>query len=218
MQAPDLPGHGQSADWDGRCDYHDQATDIAADFLAPGTHLIGHSLGATVALRLALNHESALRSLTLIEPVLFAGVRARNPDLYAAHQASNAPFAAAMETEDWDHAARIFTAQWGAGRPWDSLKPQQRANLTARIRIVGETSRALNEDSIGLLTPGRLESLKMPVLLIRGARSEPVIKGIHDALAARIPVVRQACISGAGHMVPLTHPDAVAAEILTFLP
>lgn len=52
--APDGLGHGNAPDWDGQGDYHAAATDRARAFLTEPMDLIGHSFGATVALRLAI--------------------------------------------------------------------------------------------------------------------------------------------------------------------
>jgi pimeloyl-ACP methyl ester carboxylesterase len=75
MTAFDLPGHGQSADWDGHGDYGRRTAEVAATFYTEPLHLIGHSFGAVTALRLALAAPEGVRSLTLIEPVLFAAAR-----------------------------------------------------------------------------------------------------------------------------------------------
>ena len=72
MRAFDLPGHGRSPDWDGVVEYQHLSTQIAASFVIEPVDLIGHSFGATVALRLAVEQPQKLRSLTLIEPVFFA--------------------------------------------------------------------------------------------------------------------------------------------------
>ena len=83
--------------------------------------------------------------------------------------------------------------------------------------IIQNTQPALVQDKAGLLRTGALEGLQLPVLMIRGAQSMPVIGLIHAALGARIPQVRDVVIAGAGHMVPLTHADAVASEIRALL-
>ncbi len=210
--APDMPGHGLSSDWDNRADYHDQMTAIASTFLAPGMHVIGHSFGATVALRLALENPG-MRSLTLIEPVLFAAAKTRAKATFDAHRKMSRPFANALAVGDRDTAARLFSALWGDGRGWEDLTQRQKESLIKRIPIVAETNKTLNDDTVGLLEDGRLESLDMPVLLIRGEKSQPIVQDIHDALAERIPDVRQVVIEGAGHMVPITHPAEVAREI-----
>ena len=72
MVAFDLPGHGQSGDWcpsDG--EIQGLATDMAAGLLTEPADIIGHSFGATVALRLALERPELVRSLTLIETRVF---------------------------------------------------------------------------------------------------------------------------------------------------
>ena len=48
----DLPGHGQSGDWDFNGDLQDRVTEVAESFIDGPIHLIGHSFGATIALRL----------------------------------------------------------------------------------------------------------------------------------------------------------------------
>lgn len=76
---------------------------------------------------------------------------------------------------------------------------------------------ALKDDSGGLLACLRLESVGVPVLLIEGADSPAVIGAIHTELARRLPQVTRLSVPGAGHMVPITHPQTVAAAIAAHL-
>ena len=76
----DLPSHGRSSDWDGTGDLHDVATDMGRALLTEPMDLIGHSFGATVAMRLAMEHPEMVRSVTMIEPVYFAPAIADHPD------------------------------------------------------------------------------------------------------------------------------------------
>jgi pyruvate dehydrogenase E2 component (dihydrolipoamide acetyltransferase) len=69
--AIDLPGHGGSSKDVGDGSLKTLADTIAAALDAMGVaeaHLIGHSLGAAVAARLAIDHTGLARSLTLIAP------------------------------------------------------------------------------------------------------------------------------------------------------
>ena len=75
------------------------------------------------------------------------------------------------------------------------------------------TESAVTEDSGGLLLPWRLEALGLPVLLVEGALSPPVIGAVHDELARRLPQVGRVVVPGAGHMLPITHPFAVAGAM-----
>lgn len=119
-----------------------------------------------------------------------------------------------MQAGDRDGAARAFTGLWGDGRPYDSLPEAPRAAITQRIHLIAAGAPLLHDDRSGLLAPGRLERLALPVLLIEGGDSPPVIGAIHDALAARLPQVDRVVVPGAGHMLPVTHPRETAAAIL----
>ncbi|SLN51790.1 Dihydrolipoyllysine-residue acetyltransferase component of acetoin cleaving system [Roseivivax jejudonensis] len=210
--APDMPGHGRSAPWDGKRDLHDLVTDIAASFLDRPAHLVGHSFGATVALRLAQTRPEAVRSLTLIEPVLFAAARDVAPDRFAANRAAYGPLDAAASRGDWQEAARLFTARWGEG-DWDDLPEAARERLAGQMPLTLSVGDVLNDDAKGLLAPGVPEAIAVPVRLIRGAESDPIMAAVHEGLAARLPGARASVIPGAGHMVPITHAEAVA-EVL----
>ena len=205
MTAMDLPGHGRSPPWDRARDFHEQATAMARAALpeAPeGVHLIGHSFGATVALRLALEGAPA-RSLTLIEPVLFAAAREAGDPAHDAHARGFAPIEEAFRAGDHERAARLFSRIWGDGRSWDALAPAQRRYLTERIHLIFAGTPALEDDAAGLLAPGRLEGLRVPALLVEGGRSPAVAGATQAALAARLPRAWCAVIEGAGHMAPI---------------
>lgn len=212
--APDLPGHGRSGPMDTARDIHDQCFDMLAALIAqteaPEIEVIGHSFGATLALRLALAGLPISR-MTLIEPVLF---KAAAPHAFAAYNDAAAPQYAAMSDGHWDVAARAFIADWGEGAPWHHIPSPQRAYMIERMPFVAATSNAVREDSAGLLTEGGLETLACPTLLVEGSASPPIISSIHDTLAGRIPDARRVIIAGAGHMIPVTHPKALSAEVI----
>ncbi|PQO22595.1 alpha/beta hydrolase [Rhodobacteraceae bacterium WD3A24] len=216
MTAFDLPMHGRGPDWDGRSDLHDLATAMARETAAAEgapVELIGHSFGATVALRLALESPALVRSLTMVEPVLFAAARSFAPEVHAAYMEAVEPVEAAWLEGDRAEAARRFIGMWGAGAPWAELPEAQRAYMVDRIGFIPATAHSLADDAHGLLAPGRLEGLTRPVLIVRGAASPPIMEAVTAALAARLPDARMVEVPGAGHMLPLTHPDAVARAI-----
>lgn len=213
MIAPDMPGHGRSGAWDHRCDLHDQVTAIARDCLGDGGHVIGHSFGATVALRLAIEAPDLVRSVTLIEPVLFAAAGESDAAVLANYLETSSGLGAAMAQQDWEAAAADFVATWGDGRPWDSLLERERRLFASQMPFIRETEAILLKDTAGLLRPGRPEGITAPTLLIRGQHTEPVIGAVHVTLARRIPGAIDRVVDGAGHMVPITHPAAVAALI-----
>ena len=215
--APDLRGHGTEPLWDGTGDYHSDCTrDVLALATGKGVvDLIGHSLGATIALRVALERPELVRSVTLIEPVLFCAARASNPAAYAQHQLEFAPVAAAFRAGDMMAAAAAFHAIWSGG-DFATLPEKLRKALAARMPVIPATAPVLYEDAGGMLGYMRLESLGIPVLLIEGARSPAVMAVIQTELARRLPQVQRVVIDVAGHMSPMTHAAAVSAAITAF--
>jgi pimeloyl-ACP methyl ester carboxylesterase len=213
LTAMDLPGHGDSGDWDGVEDLHGLATEMARGLLGPRQDLIGHSFGATVALRLAVEAPERVRTLTLIEPVFFAAALQDDRDGAEAALACTAPYTAALAAQDFDRAARLFHGVWGEDTPWAEIPEATRRYITERMPLIQSQAPMLVEDNAGLLAPKRLERAAMPCLILEGDRTAPVMGLIHYALEKRLPQARRHTIKGAGHMAPLTHPGAVAREI-----
>ncbi len=210
IAAFDMPGHGQSGPWTGN-DYHGDVTRIAASFIDRPLDLIGHSFGASVALRLAVAAPEAVRSLTLIEPVLF--VAAAGTPEFAAQTDDNERFRDLIAAGEAEAAARAFVAQWGAGQRWETLDPRVRASFAAQMPLVLAGGEASFTDAARILREGGLEAIEAPVMLIRGADSPAIMATICEAIAARLPDVGLAVVPDAGHMLPVTHAAQVAELI-----
>ena len=220
ITAPDQPGHGRAADWDGVGDLHDQTTEASiamAERLGQGQaiDLMGHSFGGTVALRIAMLRPDLVRSLTLIEPVIFAA--ARSHPAFAAFRTRHMQVDRLIRVGQREAALRLFHADWGAGEALEAMPDKTRRYMQHRIPLIGAQHAVLMEDAANLLRPGGLEAVRVPVLLIEGATSPAIIDAVQRALAARLPQVRCLSVAGAGHMVPITHPDLIAAEVQAHL-
>ncbi|MDO5657482.1 MAG: alpha/beta hydrolase [Paracoccus sp. (in: a-proteobacteria)] len=209
LTAPDLPGHGRSAPWDEASgfDYHSHATRLVAPLITRPVDLIGHSLGATIALRIAVGAPHAIRSLTLIEPVLFAAAGGESADPAFAQ---TAPL---LEAGDWPAAAEAFRKVWSPDLPQSRASGLGAERLAAQAQLLPATKAALYDDSARILRAGGLEGIDAPVMLIAGADTAAPIHDIHAALASRLMDVARATIPGAGHMAPITHPAEVAGLI-----
>lgn len=216
--APDQPGHGHQPDWDGQSDLHAQATAEAAalaEQLGGPVDVAGHSFGATVALRLALGRPDLVRRLILVEPVLFAAA-VGSPALtdFVARNDQLPRLIAAGRAEE---ATAAFYADWGGGGRFAGLPAALRAYMAARIAMIPAQNGVLVEDSVGLLAAGRLEGLRAPVLLVEGTDSPSVVAAIQTELARRLPVVVRKEISGARHMLPVTHAAQLAPLVAAHL-
>lgn len=209
LRSFDMPGHGRSEAWQPHPDapdYHTAVTRLAAALIDRPLDLIGHSFGATVALRIAVAAPDAVRSLTLIEPVLFAAAPSADQDRLDASLATLLD-----EGRDAEAAAR-FLSVWN-GQELESLPAPIRAQMLRQIRLVAETAPALRDDTGRILREGGLEAIDAPVLIIAGKQSPPVVHAIAEALATRLPDVGRATVPAAGHMLPMTHPTQVAELI-----
>jgi lipase len=220
LTAIDQPGHGRAADWDGQGDLHGLYTDWAvqmAEHLGAGQpiDIFGHSYGATVALRLAMQRPDLVRSLVLVEPSLFAA--AKGTAVHAEFTEVHRPLHALLAAGDCKAAAELFHGLWGAGEALADLPVALRSYILERIPLLITKDPYLAEDRAGLLQPGRLEAIRVPVLLVGGQDSPAVAGAVTEALAARLPQAQRLEVAGARHMVPITHAAAMGPAVQAHL-
>ena len=208
----ELPGHGTAEPWDPDRAFADQAMEIALEALPDeAVPVIGHSLGAVIALRLAVEKFYRVSSLVMIEPVFFAAVKGR--EVFDKVTRDLAPFSRKVRDGSSAMATRDFVRIWGDGTAWDDIPEAKRRYMVDRIGLIGAANALLWEDRPGLLREGRLEEIEVPVTLVEGSDSHPVIPEIVDALGRRIRNAEGITVPGAGHMVPISHARIVAEAI-----
>ena len=210
---PDLPAHGRSGPPEKARDLLRQSADAAVALLERGgpADIVGHSFGAVVALRVALDRPDLVRRLALYEPVLFAAAKG-TPE----HEDHEARHKVIFGHRDPASRARAFHAEWGDA-PWDRLPEERRTYILERADLPLLQRGAIADDSTGLLAPGGLEALDRPVLLMTGAESPPVVGVVADRLATRLRDARREVLPGMGHMGPITHAEVIAGVIAPFL-
>lgn len=223
VTALDQPGHGRAQDWDGVTDLHGlttrQSIELAEALNSGGpVDLIGHSFGATVVLRIALERPDLVRSLVLIEPPLFAAARVGGSPVFAPFKAEHLAVARALAEGRRIDAAALFHAQWGNGEAFADLPARQQHYMTDRIHFIAAQNPVLLDDTAGLLRYMGLESVGVPVLMVEGSASPAIVGAVQDELARRLPQVTRLIVPGAGHMVPITHPSVVAEAVMAHLP
>ncbi|MEM7719014.1 MAG: alpha/beta hydrolase [Pseudomonadota bacterium] len=208
----ELPGHGLAEAYDTTRDYADQAVELALDEMpSEPVALIGHSFGAVIALRIAVERPYRVASLVLIEPPFFAAVKGRWA--FERVERDLAAFSKKMGAGEHATAAKEFHALFGDGTAWSDLSPDQRAYMVDRIPLVPPGDTLIFEDRRGLLEPDRLEELDMPVTFVDGGDTHPVMSEIISTIGDRIPDADWVTIPNAGHMLPLTHPERLVEAI-----
>lgn len=210
--APDLPGYGGSPALEGpRAGLRDHAFALSRllDDAHGPVHLVGHSFGGAVALRLATLLGRRVRSLALVEPVAFQHLHGAG-DLEAAACAHIAAVARDMREHvargRADAAMRRFVDSWNGDGSFAALEPARRAALAASAAQVIDDFDAIDADTP---PPGELASIRTPTLVLHGGRSPPAASTIARRLAAGIPAAQRVRIRDAGHMAPVTHAEMV---------
>lgn len=220
----DLLSHGRSPDWDGEGILQLRNRDaglalIDAMGLADSgpIDLVGHSFGATVALAMAQARPELVRSLTMIEPVLFASAGMDDPAALEAMREAHLEVRSTFAAGDLEQATRLFNRAWGTGHPkWADLPEQSRAAMMRSFPGVMACDSQVYDDEAGLVAEGQLEKLQMPVMVIDGSETQPIMHVVSKALSSRIGDVTFHRIAGAGHMVPITHASDVAELLRAF--
>lgn len=210
--AVDIPGFGQSpAPIGGRWTI-DAVTAELSDLLtslngAPA-HVVGLSLGGTVAQIMALNYPHQIDRLVLANT--FACLRPK-------------------KAGEWAYLLRRFLIAnlRGAGAQAETVawrifpRPEQdklRELLITTIRSTNpEVYRAAMRSLIFYDTRARLKSIQVPTLVISGTADTTVGMPVQTELASLIPGARHAIIQGAGHAAPVDHPDLFNQILLDFL-
>jgi len=231
----DLPGHGRTRPSDPKRGIHparvsvERTADDLAMLLARSgatpAHVLGYSLGARVALRLAIAHPVGVRRLVLESPSAgIAGTRER-----AARRIADAALADRLERDGmetfvdaWErqpifagHAAipapcatRLRATRLRATRLRAERLSNTPAGLALSLRGAGQGSMEPLHD--------RLASVRMPTLVIAGAL-DPIGLARAEVVAAGVPGARLEIVPGAGHMPHLESPSRFRSLTLDFL-
>ncbi len=207
-----LPGHdtGSGTDRLVHGDLWSGATGLVA-----GGHRgvwLGYSMGARLALHVALAHPEAVDALVLVGGT--AGID--DPDERAARRAADAALADQIERDGLEP----FLRDWLA-RPLFATLPPDPDRLTRRLtnRAAGVAS-SLRHWGTGTMDPplwDRLGEIAAPTLVLAGAL-DTKFSALGRRLAAGIgSAARFETVDGAGHAAHIERPDEVAHRVASFL-
>jgi pimeloyl-ACP methyl ester carboxylesterase len=187
----------------------------ATDFYP--VHVVGHSYGGAVALRLVAERPELVRSLSLHEPPFF-GLLGGSPDA----ERERAQFEGGVEAirsevrsgalrESARHVVEVFSIAGGA---WERLPAD------VQDRFAGTMERWAEEwgdPDAWRPRPGTLRETLVPTLLTQGTDSPAFLHRIRDRLAGELPNTTLRDVPHAGHAPHLTQPEAYVGILLQFL-
>jgi pimeloyl-ACP methyl ester carboxylesterase len=216
-RAIDMPGHGKTEMPDPHVDFQIQAAGATIALIeqtGSPVHLVGHSYGGTIALRIAKERPDLIRSLVAIEPVYFSVLDDAGHPAYAQAHREEIEMIELLKRGDKLGAAQRFMDRWASPGDWARLDTKSRDAMAARIdflKSVGNSILNRNDERLHL---SDFATINAPTLLIRGSRGLDVIKHINDTLAQVMPNAQTKSVADAGHMVALTHLEPVMELML----
>ena len=219
--APDLYGTGSVGDWHGQHAFSlaDEAERLLSlpELGTRPLHLVGHSYGGGVALKIAAMIPERIASLSLYEPSAFHLLHVLGPRGRAAFSDIRRVARAVADglvTGDYVAAAQTFVDYWNGPGSWAAMKPELQADMVRYVPKACLDFRALFEEDTATAAYG---AFRFPVLVMRGEFAPAPARVVAEGLGGLIPGAASATIPGAGHMGPFTHAQAVNGRILAHI-
>jgi len=171
-------------------------------------HLVGHSCGGAIALKLAADNPTKVLSLSLYEAVAFHLLPEGSEE-----KALSQTFASQLNIDDYYLAAERFTDFWNKKGFFKSL-PEKMQHLMSK------DMEKVNMEFIGLIseeyTLSDLKSITAPVLLMVGDYTQEISKSLSALIASPFSSVKQVTFP-AGHMGPVSHAEIIHPVIANFI-
>lgn len=175
-------------------------------------HVLGASFSAAVAMELAASAPSAVRTLTVVEPPPV--LTPAGPQFWAA----NAGLVEAYERDGAEAAVEAFMRNL-SGPGWRASLEQLVPGYAERMLRDAATFFRRDIPALASWHYGNEQASRVvaPVLYVGGTISEPWFLQTRAWVESLFRNVTSRMIDGAGHDLPLTHPQALAETVAEFL-
>ncbi len=205
--APDMPGHGESP-WNGDDlsfeGYALAALNLLKTLDAPAI-VVGHSMGAMLALELASRAPDLVKGVAALNAIFQRSLPAQQTVQGRAAELDGKSIPDQTPTlERW--FGKAASAERDACAGWLN-------NINPAAYKCAYTAFATSQ------TPdrGTLSRLSCPALFITGSEEPNSTPAMSKAMASLAPNGRSIIVDGAAHMMPMTHPEEVNTAILSLI-
>jgi len=179
-------------------------------------HLVGHSYGGAIALRIALQQPEKVLSLALYEPALWGLLEANWPleagtkEIQRVRQRLVEQASAGLLEE----GSKGFIDYWTGAGAWDRTPSERKPALAESVRACAmKWVRSLGYS----VAESDVAGLQCPVLVVSGSRTTEAARSVVTHLRDLLPQAQFVELGGLGHMGPVTHAQLVAEPIRAFL-
>lgn len=206
--ALDLPGHGKTDALPGAptlADYVEWAARAIGGLNVGPVALAGHSMGALMALGMAIEHPDLVERVALLNPVHRRAPAARTAVLKRAR---------ALAEGDGDPEAPLD--RWFG----PDETPEVRARVCRWLRSVDANGYAATYAAFAAgdaVYADRISDIRCPALVLTGENDANSSPAMTQAIAADIKTARAVIVEGERHMASLTAPDRVNTELARWL-
>ncbi|RLJ99993.1 alpha/beta fold hydrolase [Ruegeria conchae] len=217
VHAFDLPGYGRAPL---ASDHSQKGAAISAasvireiEKLGSAVHLVGHSNGGGIAIKIALMRPDLVKSLTVYEPAAFhflAHGNNKGRRLFQQIKLLSGLVSGAAAEGDAAAGMQHFLDFWNGDGFWDNLPDK------AKKKFAGQISSVMTDFANGFAeswTLKDLANLEMPALVMTGLESPEIAQNVAVAIAKTLPNARIALLPELGHMAPIFQPEWVNSRI-----
>lgn len=189
------------------------------DQLPGPAHLLGHSRGGNICLRVALTAPRKLFSLTLADPGgdyaddVFGAVNIEAPVSPLERNQFRQQALDMIREGSVEEGLQLFVDTVSGAGVWSRSSRQFREMATANaMTLIGQVA-----DHPDPINHRQIAQLQLPVLLIGGARSPEPFPRIIQALQSTFANVQSVTIPGASHGMNVIRPAAFNRAVLEFV-
>ena len=206
VTAVDMRNHGESPRYQTHS-YPDMAADLA-EVAAPGSDVLGHSMGGKAAMAYALTHPDRVRRLVVADIAPVAYAHTQQPMIDAMRKVDLSTIATRRDADTQlaahvsDPGVRAFLLQ--------SLDVKQQEWMLNLNVLADEMVKIMGFPEID-------QTFENPTLFLSGANSDYVQPAHRKTIKTLFPKARFAKIPGAGHWLHADNPRAFEAAVETFL-
>jgi pimeloyl-ACP methyl ester carboxylesterase len=223
--APDMRGFGESEHPEDGYAIEQFATDLDAfvnEMAVDHIYLVGHSLGAAVALQYAVQHPRKVRKMLLVSPPPAEGMPCSPQEDHALFGLTLPHFAENTHMQDFFRSARMDRAI--LSHVLTRITPGMDHGSKFFAALVGDASLISRETLKGVIqslgswtVQDRLPALDMPVLILWGDKDTVVERAPLERMARDLLHAELVVWEGVGHAPQLEQPERFHALLMEFI-